>query len=140
MLNGTSNTPEMSYEFLLKSTQTRTICINDVGWNFGSAISDPYLSFAAALNGLASTLQGLANQVEYLTESFVSIVSQNNKSNSQQLDTCCYLLLVPSISDEPQQKFYSRVLIQWLLLTYLCASISDGPQHKFHITPMVRPL
>ncbi|AQK60123.1 Citrate synthase [Zea mays] len=29
----------------------------------GSALSDPYLSFAAALNGLAGPLHGLANQV-----------------------------------------------------------------------------
>ncbi len=28
----------------------------------GSALSDPYLSFAAAMNGLAGPLQGLANQ------------------------------------------------------------------------------
>merc|ERR1712048_1422710 len=28
----------------------------------GSALSDPYLSFAAALNGLAGPLHGLANQ------------------------------------------------------------------------------
>lgn len=28
-----------------------------------SALSDPYLSFAAALNGLAGPLHGLANQV-----------------------------------------------------------------------------
>ena len=31
-----------------------------------SALSDPYLSFAAALNGLAGPLHGLANQVWYL--------------------------------------------------------------------------
>ena len=29
----------------------------------GSALSDPYLSFSAALNGLAGPLHGLANQV-----------------------------------------------------------------------------
>lgn len=29
----------------------------------GSALSDPYLSFAAAMNGLAGPLHGLANQV-----------------------------------------------------------------------------
>lgn len=29
----------------------------------GSALSDPYLSFAAGLNGLAGPLHGLANQV-----------------------------------------------------------------------------
>lgn len=28
----------------------------------GSALSDPYLSFAAAMNGLAGPLHGLANQ------------------------------------------------------------------------------
>jgi citrate synthase len=28
----------------------------------GSALSDPYLSFAAGLNGLAGPLHGLANQ------------------------------------------------------------------------------
>lgn len=35
-----------------------------VAWNqVASALSDPYLSFAAALNGLAGPLHGLANQV-----------------------------------------------------------------------------
>lgn len=29
----------------------------------GSALSDPYLSFAAGVNGLAGPLHGLANQV-----------------------------------------------------------------------------
>ena len=29
----------------------------------GSALSDPYLSFAAGMNGLAGPLHGLANQV-----------------------------------------------------------------------------
>lgn len=29
----------------------------------GSALSDPYLSFSAAMNGLAGPLHGLANQV-----------------------------------------------------------------------------
>ena len=29
----------------------------------GSALSDPYLAFAAAMNGLAGPLHGLANQV-----------------------------------------------------------------------------
>lgn len=32
----------------------------------GSALSDPYLSFAAAMNGLAGPLHGLANQVRLL--------------------------------------------------------------------------
>ena len=32
----------------------------------GSALSDPYLSFAAGMNGLAGPLHGLANQVCYL--------------------------------------------------------------------------
>jgi citrate synthase len=32
----------------------------------GRALSDPYLSFAAALNGLAGPLHGLANQVSSL--------------------------------------------------------------------------
>ena len=31
----------------------------------GSALSDPYLSFAAAMNGLAGPLHGLANQVKF---------------------------------------------------------------------------
>ena len=31
----------------------------------GSALSDPYLSFAAGMNGLAGPLHGLANQVCY---------------------------------------------------------------------------
>jgi citrate synthase len=30
----------------------------------GSALSDPYLSVAAAMNGLAGPLHGLANQVD----------------------------------------------------------------------------
>lgn len=30
----------------------------------GSALSDPYLSFAAGMNGLAGPLHGLANQVQ----------------------------------------------------------------------------
>lgn len=30
----------------------------------GSALSDPYLSFSAAMNGLAGPLHGLANQVQ----------------------------------------------------------------------------
>lgn len=32
----------------------------------GSSLSDPYLAFAAALNGLAGPLHGLANQVNLL--------------------------------------------------------------------------
>jgi len=32
----------------------------------GSALSDPYLSFAAGMNGLAGPLHGLANQVWHL--------------------------------------------------------------------------
>ena len=37
---------------------------NDVfQFQVASALSDPYLSFAAALNGLAGPLHGLANQV-----------------------------------------------------------------------------
>lgn len=31
----------------------------------GSALSDPYLSFAASMNGLAGPLHGLANQVRF---------------------------------------------------------------------------
>jgi len=31
----------------------------------GSALSDPYLSFSAAMSGLAGPLHGLANQVEF---------------------------------------------------------------------------
>ena len=34
-----------------------------IWFQVGSALSDPYLSFAAALNGLAGPLHGLANQV-----------------------------------------------------------------------------
>jgi citrate synthase len=34
----------------------------------GSALSDPYLSFAAAMNGLAGPLHGLANQVNILSQ------------------------------------------------------------------------
>lgn len=41
-----------------------------------SALSDPYLSFAAALNGLAGPLHGLANQVRgvdcFLIDTFYS--------------------------------------------------------------------
>ena len=32
----------------------------------GSALSDPYLSFAAGMNGLAGPLHGLANQVSHM--------------------------------------------------------------------------
>lgn len=32
----------------------------------GSALSDPYLSFAAGMNGLAGPLHGLANQVGFV--------------------------------------------------------------------------
>jgi len=32
----------------------------------GSALSDPYLSFAAGINGLAGPLHGLANQVSHV--------------------------------------------------------------------------
>lgn len=32
----------------------------------GSALSDPYLSFAAGMNGLAGPLHGLANQVIFI--------------------------------------------------------------------------
>ena len=40
----------------------------------GSALSDPYLSFAAGMNGLAGPLHGLANQVStvFLSGSLVS--------------------------------------------------------------------
>ena len=38
----------------------------------GSALSDPYLSFAAAMNGLAGPLHGLANQVR--NSFFVNII------------------------------------------------------------------
>lgn len=46
----------------------------------GSALSDPYLSFSAAMNGLAGPLHGLANQVRAQQEAsfystyFVEIV------------------------------------------------------------------
>lgn len=39
----------------------------------GSALSDPYLSFAAAMNGLAGPLHGLANQVR-LAFLFLSVL------------------------------------------------------------------
>ena len=41
----------------------------------GSALSDPYLSFSAAMNGLAGPLHGLANQVCPHTSLSVSLTS-----------------------------------------------------------------
>lgn len=45
----------------------------------GSALSDPYLSFAAGMNGLAGPLHGLANQVSVsgLIMSYVSVDTLN---------------------------------------------------------------
>lgn len=40
-----------------------------------SPLSDPYLAFAAALNGLAGPLHGLANQVYLVTCFFFSFLS-----------------------------------------------------------------
>ncbi|RWW18728.1 hypothetical protein GW17_00017268 [Ensete ventricosum] len=45
----------------------------------GSALSDPYLSFAAALNGLAGPLHGLANQVSKLYEVVPPILTELGK-------------------------------------------------------------
>lgn len=42
----------------------------------GSALSDPYLSFAAGMNGLAGPLHGLANQVCY--DGHFSLIQQNS--------------------------------------------------------------
>jgi len=44
-----------------------------------SALSDPYLSFAAALNGLAGPLHGLANQVfsSYVSFDFYCFLLDN---------------------------------------------------------------
>jgi hypothetical protein len=42
---------------------TSSFRAHDIQLQVGSALSDPYLSFAAALNGLAGPLHGLANQV-----------------------------------------------------------------------------
>jgi hypothetical protein len=41
---------------------TSSFRAHDIQLQVGSALSDPYLSFAAALNGLAGPLHGLANQ------------------------------------------------------------------------------
>lgn len=38
----------------------------------GSALSDPYLSFAAGMNGLAGPLHGLANQVDLIIPNLMS--------------------------------------------------------------------
>lgn len=41
----------------------------------GSALSDPYLSFAAGMNGLAGPLHGLANQeVSTPTDSYLLVI------------------------------------------------------------------
>lgn len=44
----------------------------------GSALSDPYLSFSAAMNGLAGPLHGLANQVSATAECITSLGSFHN--------------------------------------------------------------
>ena len=49
----------------------------------GSALSDPYLSFAASMNGLAGPLHGLANQVGtllYSRDSAYKYILPNRKS------------------------------------------------------------
>lgn len=43
----------------------------------GSALSDPYLSFGAAMNGLAGPLHGLANQVQVWVKNYYSRSVQN---------------------------------------------------------------
>ena len=46
----------------------------------GSALSDPYLSFAAGMNGLAGPLHGLANQEVSLVQSDLSPHSEMEAS------------------------------------------------------------
>jgi citrate synthase len=50
----------------------------------GSALSDPFLSFAAGMNGLAGPLHGLANQevVKWITEMYEAL-GNNNPSKEQ---------------------------------------------------------
>lgn len=55
----------------------------------GSALSDPYLSFSAAMNGLAGPLHGLANQV-----STTQIPRCNSTFTLRDLQQCIMLLLV----------------------------------------------
>lgn len=49
--------------FPLDSLPYIVLIVDIVLIQVASALSDPYLSFAAALNGLAGPLHGLANQV-----------------------------------------------------------------------------
>jgi citrate synthase len=53
----------------------------------GSALSDPFLSFAAGMNGLAGPLHGLANQevVKWITEMYEAI--GNNNPSKEEIDT-----------------------------------------------------
>lgn len=44
------------------STHTPITLLHVLWLQVGSALSDPYLSFAAGINGLAGPLHGLANQ------------------------------------------------------------------------------
>jgi citrate synthase len=53
----------------------------------GSALSDPFLSFAAGMNGLAGPLHGLANQevVKWITEMYEAI--GNNTPTKEEIET-----------------------------------------------------
>lgn len=53
----------LPYVFSLKGLSDIALVADTILAQVASALSDPYLSFAAALNGLAGPLHGLANQV-----------------------------------------------------------------------------
>jgi citrate synthase (fragment) len=67
----------------------------------GSALSDPYLSFAAGMNGLAGPLHGLANQEVLI---FITKVLQE---------------LGESVSDEQLSKFVKDTLKSGQVRLYL---------------------
>ena len=57
----------------------------------GSALSDPYLSYAAGLNGLAGPLHGLANQevLEWLNDTVKKLGSQPGRRHQGRLGQVC---------------------------------------------------
>lgn len=66
----------------------------------GSALSDPYLSFAAGLNGLAGPLHGLANQ-EVNTIYIVLVSLQTNLLKRAATILVLFILLALIFSDQP---------------------------------------
>jgi citrate synthase len=79
----------------------------------GSALSDPYLSFAAAMNGLAGPLHGLANQ-EVLVWLQKSELQLGDNPTDEQLKTFIWETLK---SGQVIEKilFYSKTIIMFFL-------------------------